>query len=260
MQPIVYALGCHPDDIEFVTAGTLFLLKQKGCEIHYMSMANGSCGSLDRSAEEIVRIRRGERIDAGKRLGAVFHESLTNDLEVFYQQDLIRRITGIIRDIKPDIMLIPSLADYMEDHMNTARIAVTAAFCRGAVNYASIPERTGQQKDITLYHAMPYGLRDGMKRLIIPEIYVDISSVIDDKREMLACHKSQREWIDASQGIDNYLTTMQGWSKDVGDMSGRFEYAEGWRKHNHLGYSAKDDDPLAEMLSEYVYKPGPAED
>jgi hypothetical protein len=31
-------------------------------------------------------------------------------------------------------------------------------------------------------------------------------------------------------------------------MSGRFEYAEGWRRHLHLGLSAHDDDPLAAAL------------
>jgi hypothetical protein len=32
-------------------------------------------------------------------------------------------------------------------------------------------------------------------------------------------------------------------------MSGRFAYAEGWRRHLHLGLSAHDDDPLAAALN-----------
>ncbi len=29
------------------------------------------------------------------------------------------------------------------------------------------------------------------------------------KREMLALHRSQKEWLDASQGIDSYLDHME---------------------------------------------------
>ncbi len=35
----IFALACHPDDIEFMMGGTLFLLKQAGCELHYMNLA-----------------------------------------------------------------------------------------------------------------------------------------------------------------------------------------------------------------------------
>jgi len=218
--------------------GTLFLLKEAGCELHYMNLANGNCGTTELSIEEIVKIRRTESQHAAALLGAMYHESLVNDLEVFYTQDLLRRVTAIIRKIKPEIMLIPSPEDYMEDHMNTSRIAVSAAFYRGVPNYWSIPPEPPIQQDITLYHALPYGLTDGLRRRIIPDFYVDITPVIDKKETMLACHESQKTWLDTSQGLNAYLTTMREMSEDVGKMSKRFHYAEGWRRHSHLGYSS----------------------
>ena len=60
----IFALGCHPDDIEFMMAGTLLLLKEPGCELHYMNLANGSCGTTIHHPEEIVRIRRQEAHNA----------------------------------------------------------------------------------------------------------------------------------------------------------------------------------------------------
>jgi hypothetical protein len=40
-------------------------------------------------------------------------------------------------------------------------------------------------------------------------------------------------------------------SRAVGRLSGSFQYAEGWRRHLHLGYSAHDDDdPLAVALGD----------
>ena len=41
-------------------------------------------------------------------------------------------------------------------------------------------------------------------------------------------------------------------------MSGRFEAAEGWTRHLHLGYAGPDDDPLGAALGEQVW-PAPAE-
>jgi LmbE family N-acetylglucosaminyl deacetylase len=251
MKTRVFALGCHPDDIEFMMGGTLFLLKEAGYELHYMTIANGSCGTTELSVEEIVKIRKQESQQAAACVGAVYYESLVNDLEVLYTQDLIRRVTAIIRKIKPDIMLIPSPEDYMEDHINTTRIAVTAAFCRGMPNYWSIPPEPPIQNDVTLYHALPYGLTDGLRRRIIPDFFVDVTAVIDDKERMLACHASQKKWLDQSQGLDAYLMTMRAMSAEVGKMSGRFRYAEGWRRHSYLGYSRQEIDPLQEILQKY---------
>ena len=80
--------------------------------------------------------------------------------------------------------------------------------------------------------------------------YVDIGETIATKREMLACHKSQKEWLDVSQGMDAYLEVMTDFGRQVGALSGQFEYAEGWRRHSHLGYSAKEIDPLSVALGD----------
>jgi LmbE family N-acetylglucosaminyl deacetylase len=246
---IVFAIGCHPDDIEFMMGGTLLLLKKKGAELHYMNIANGSCGTQVHTKAEIIRIRREEGIQAAKYLGATYHESLVNDLAVFYTQDLISRVAAKVREVKPDIVLTLSMQDYMEDHMNAARIAVTASFVRTMRNYDTTPATAPTLKDMAIYHSLPYGLTDMMRRPVIPEFYVDVSSVIDEKAEFLAKHTSQKDWLDKSQGLDSYLITMREMSQKVGALSGRFEYAEGWRRHGHLGYSAAVIDPLREALS-----------
>ncbi|MBW2616055.1 MAG: PIG-L family deacetylase [Deltaproteobacteria bacterium] len=213
-----------------------------------MNLANGSCGTTEYSTEEIVAMRRQESLKAAELLGAAYYESLVNDLDVFYTQSVISKVVARIRQIKPDIMLLPSPEDYMEDHMNTCRIGVTAAFCKGMPNYASDPSVPPIFQDITLYHALPYGLADGLRRIIVPDLYTDVTTVINRKQEMLACHVSQKKWLDESQGLDSYLITMRKMTEQMGNMSGKFEYAEGWRRHSHLGFSAIEIDPLGEML------------
>ena len=39
----------------------------------------------------------------------------------------------------------------------------------------------------------------------------------------------------------------------VGRLSGRFEHAEGWRRHLHIGFSARQQDPLADALGEHCH-------
>ncbi len=58
MNKRAFALAAHPDDIEFLMAGTLILLRRAGYQIHTMTIANGSCGTAHQSRAEIVHIRR----------------------------------------------------------------------------------------------------------------------------------------------------------------------------------------------------------
>lgn len=248
MGAVVLALACHPDDIEFMMAGTLMLLGSSGCSLHYMNLADGGCGTAVMDIEEIVRVRRREAMNAAGFLGAAYHESLVPDLQVYYTDELIRRVTAIVREVRPEVLLLPSPEDYMEDHMAAARIGVTAAFCRGMRNFPSIPSREPTLQDVTLYHALPYGLTDGLRRAVTPDFFIDITSVIDRKERMLAFHESQKKWLDESQGLDSYLAAMREMSREVGRMSVRFTYAEGWRRRSHLGYSSREADPLSEML------------
>lgn len=132
--------------------------------------------------------------------------------------------------------------------MNTCRLAVTAAFSRGMPNFRSTPARPAIDGDVTVYHAMPHGLCDGLRRQIIPGSFVNTTSVHATKRTALAAHVSQKAWLDASQGMDSYLVAMDEMSQAVGKMSRRFQHAEGWRRHLHLGFSAEEIDPLAEVL------------
>jgi N-acetylglucosamine malate deacetylase 1 len=251
----VFAIAAHPDDIEFVMGGTLLLLAKKGCEIHYMNIANGSCGSIELGPEEIAAVRLEEAKNAVKHMGAVFHPPLVKDLEIFYEKSLIARVSSIVRQVAPDIVLAPSPVDYMEDHMNASRLAVTATFTRTIRNLPVDPAHDPVTEEAVLYHAQPYGNRDQIDRLIAPDLFINIGSVIDEKTAMLAEHKSQKSWLDYSQGVGAYLEAMKMQSREVGRLSTRCEYAEGWRRHSSLGFCSPDADPLAEILKDNVVNP-----
>jgi len=249
MSKIAMAVAAHPDDIEFMMAGTLILLGDAGYELHYMNIANGSCGTAIHTRDEIIAIRTEEARTAASLIGATFHPPYVNDIELFYDHSLITKLCAVVRQVNPEILLLPSPEDYMEDHMNASRVMVTAAFCRNMRNYPTDPPTPPVDGEMAIYHALPYGLQDQLRQPIRPEFFVDITDVLDRKREMLSCHRSQRGWLDDSQGMDNYLRSMEDMSARVGEMSGRFKYAEGWRRHSHMGFGPEEFDPLRQVLA-----------
>jgi LmbE family N-acetylglucosaminyl deacetylase len=252
-SPRAIAIAAHPDDIEFLMAGTLIRLRNAGFEIHYMNVANGCCGTTEYDSETIVAVRRAEAIEAAKAMGATFHESLCNDLEVFYGEDLLRQLASVIRQVAPSIVLTHSPTDYMEDHTNTCRLVVTATFSRGMPNFRVYPAVEPIETSVTVYHSQPYSNRDPLRRAVVPDLFVDVSDLQDDKKRFLACHTSQKQWLDKSQGLDSYLHTMCELDAEVGTLSQTFECAEGWRRRLHLGFAGPDDDPLRDAIEkEYV--------
>ena len=64
----------HPDDIEFVAAGTLLLLRDAGWQIHYLNLSGGDCGSMTTGPEETRAIREREgRAAAAIKLLDIVH-------------------------------------------------------------------------------------------------------------------------------------------------------------------------------------------
>ncbi len=251
-MPTAFAIAAHPDDIEFLMSGTLMLLADAGFEIHYMNLADGYLGTSTLDPAAIVALRRREAIDAAASIGAVYHESICTDLAIFYDQPTLARLSSVMRDVAPDIVLTHSPVDYMEDHTNTCRLAVTAAFARGMPNYPVFPPRSAVNNNVTLYHAQPYSNLDPLRRPVWPDLFVDVSNREEDKVAMLAKHASQKRWLDESQGLDSYLQTLRELDAEVGKMSGMFRYAEGWRRHLHLGFCSTDDDPLKQALADSI--------
>src|SRR5690606_92372 len=109
------AIAAHPDDIEFMMAGTLLMLKQAGYEVHYMTISDGNCGSMFLDAEATARTRIAQSKEAARILGATYHPPIGKDFEIFYTKEMLQRLTAVIRSVEPDIILTHSPSDYMED-------------------------------------------------------------------------------------------------------------------------------------------------
>lgn len=253
-QRTAFAIGAHPDDVEFTMSGTLSLLAKAGFEVHMMNVARSNLDSNELPEAEITRVRRREAERAAEVIGAIYHPPIVDDLMIFYEDRLLRKLTAVIREIHPAIVLLPSMTDYMEDHTNTARLVVTACFSRSMGHYRSDPLMEPTEQDVHLYHAQPHLNYDAMRNLIVPSLFVNVTSEMETKLAMLACHESQRQWLDETQGLGDFLESMRDSCRDVAQMVARdgWDYAEGFRQHSHLGFSGEDRDLLGEVLGDQL--------
>jgi hypothetical protein len=78
---------------------------------------------------------------------------------------------------------------------------------------------------------------------------VDVSSTFEMKRKMLARHESQRAWLSKHHGMDNYLETMEQWTRECGRRAD-LEFGEGFRLYK--GHPYPQSPLLEEMLGPEV--------
>jgi len=253
-MPSVLAIAAHPDDIEFVMAGTMLRLAQRGWQLHYFNIANGCYGSMTLSREACISTRLAEGRRAAELMQAHFYPPICDDLAVLYTVEQLAQVAAVVRLAKPQIVLTHALSDYMEDHQNAARLAVTAAFCRAMPNYRTNPDVPTYDCEVTVYHAQPHGNCTPIGEPVVPSHFVDVGDLLSQKAELLLAHASQAAWLDQTQGLNSYVATMEELNREVGRLSGRFPIAEGWRRHLHLGLCPKGADPLADALGERCFQ------
>ena len=80
----------------------------------------------------------------------------------------------------------------------------------------------------------------------MPTTLLDITAVLEKKTAMLACHASQRDWLRAYHGTDEYLDMMRRHAAARGKLLG-VPAAEGFVQHR--GHPYPQDDLLRTLFS-----------
>ncbi len=248
LSPRILAIHAHPDDIEFQCAGTLALLKQKGCAITIATMTPGDCGSAEVGSEEIARIRREEARRAAELLGADYLCLEFRDVSIVFDNPSRRRVTEAVRRTHPEIVITAPPIDYMNDHEITSRLVRDACFNAPMPNYPTRQWNPAPpiKKIPHLYYVDAVEGADHYGRPTEVEFVVDISSTFELKRNMLTCHESQRSWLLKQHGIDEYLESCKRWSATRGENIG-VEYGEAFTQHK--GHPYPPDNLLLELLA-----------
>ncbi|QEG37409.1 PIG-L deacetylase family protein [Bythopirellula goksoeyrii] len=243
-RKVALAFLAHPDDAEFLCAGTLLRLVEHDWEIHIATATPGDCGSTTLSAGQIAEVRRGEAANSARLLGGTYHCLEEHDVNVIFDKTANRKVIDLFRSIAPSMVITHPRLDYMLDHEQVHLLARSAAFAYSIPNASKLPLVPGS-KIPWLYYCDPIeGCDPYSGEIVCPTVHVDITRVIDRKSEMLACHASQREWLHEHHGMDEYIESMKRLSAMRGHQVGT-EFAEAFVQHR--GHPFPQTDILSEI-------------
>jgi LmbE family N-acetylglucosaminyl deacetylase len=161
----ILAIGAHPDDIELGCGG--LLLKASRQDRHNIFMYTLTRGGASGDPEE----RTKELIESAKFIGAkrLWIDNF-EDTKLSLSSDLINHIEFFIKKADPDIVLTHSLGDTHHDHRAIAASTMEAG--------RFVPNILAYEIPVT--------------REFKPQVYYDISDVIDGKIELINIFLSQR--------------------------------------------------------------------
>lgn len=240
------ALLAHPDDAEFICAGTLALLAERGWTIHIATAANGDCGTMTETRWAIAGIRTAEATRAAAMLDGTYHCLGCDDGFVMYDRQTLQAAYDLFRRVNPSLVFIHAAKDYMLDHDIASMVGRAASFLFGAPNASAFPLPKETMVPY-LYYCDPHGGCEPVSgQIVTPTTYVDISTTLEKKAEMLACHASQREWLRTYHGTDEYLDAMRRQSAFRGEQIS-VSAAEAFVQHR--GHPYPTDDLLGNLFS-----------
>lgn len=242
----ILAIHAHPDDIEILAGGTMALLARTEISLTICTMTPGDCGSAEMGPEEIASVRRMEAATAAAMLGADYLCAEFRDMAIFNDEPGRRRVTQILRETRPDIVITANNPDYHCDHEATHALVRDACFGASAPNYHT-GEFTALDKIPHLYFMDSAGGIDRDGNPLQPEFTVDVADTIDLKRAITGCHESQRNWLKKQHGMDDYVETAIRWTMKRGASAG-IQYGEGFRQYK--GHPYPQSPTLQEILEQ----------
>lgn len=248
MSKRIVSIHAHPDDAEILAGGTLAHLAARGHQITIVTMTPGDCGSNEYGADEIAAMRRKEAAAAAALIGASYVCAEFRDLAIFNDDPSRRRVTNLIRSLCPDLILTSAPSDYHCDHEATSLLVRDACFGVSCPNY-NAGDAAAMNNIPHVYFMDSIEGRDRDGQPVKPDFCVNVHSTFSMKREMLAAHASQRNWLMKQHGMDDYLKTMEEWTRQRGASCGT-ALAEGFRQYKVHPYPGTA--LLQELLSELV--------
>lgn len=244
MRKTALAFMAHPDDAEILCGGTLVRLADQGWNIHIATVASGDLGSTEHNSFAISHIRTEEAAQSARLIKGTYHCLGESDCFIAYDKPTIRKTIELFRRVSPTLVFTHAAKDYMMDHEIVSILARNGSFIFAAPNVSDRP-LTADVGIPHLYYCDPVEAIDPYGNEVTPTTFIDVSAQMEQKLEMLSCHASQREWLRAHHGMDEYLDATRRHSNKRGLQAGT-TYAEAFIQHR--GHAYPSNDLLKEIL------------
>lgn len=157
-------IGAHPDDIEIGCLGTILEMKNKNINISCLVLSNG-----EMSGNSTDRIDEVKLIKNKINYNNLFFGNI-KDTSIKHEKKTVNIIEKIVKDIKPDFIFTHTHLDSHQDHINTSLSTISAL----------------RNKKNLIFYSGPSTLQN-----YHPNLFIDISKVIDKKIKLLKLFKSQ---------------------------------------------------------------------
>jgi LmbE family N-acetylglucosaminyl deacetylase len=185
----VLAVGAHPDDLEILCAGTLAKYAAQGASVTMAVATNGEVGSATLPPEEIAGIRKQEATAAAAVIGAELVWMNHRDEFLFSTEATRLDFLNMVRQARPDLILTHAPCDYHPDHRATGQILWDIRVMTTVPNIKTQAPPCEKIPEIYYFDTIA-----GID--FVPQFYVDITGGFEAKKQMLACHKSQSQWLE----------------------------------------------------------------
>jgi len=124
----VIVFGAHPDDCEYVAAGTGAKWAAKGHAVKFVALTNGDVGHFAMAGGPLARRRAKELAACGKILGLTSVSLDNHDGELMPTLENRKTVVRLIRDWRADIVISHRPNDYHPDHRYTGVLVQDAAY------------------------------------------------------------------------------------------------------------------------------------
>ena len=204
----ILVLAPHQDDEVIGAGGALLLAKEAGAKLDVLFITDGrSKGATPyaETPEEVVRVRKQEAEEACRKLGAGIHHLGIDNAEPAPEMEDLRKLGNLIRELKPQVLLVPWILDTPKH-----RLVNHLLWLSDYLEPLPGTEVWGYQ-----VHNVP-----------LPNGYVDITEVIEQKKKLLNGYVSQNTHV---KRFDHIAVGMAAWnSRFLPDYKGdtRERYVE----------------------------------
>jgi LmbE family N-acetylglucosaminyl deacetylase len=214
----VLVVSPHGDDEALGCGGLLSKLSVHDCEVHiiYMAVDGFHHYGLDRLTSYEERVEEIETVV--KLLGCTYeivygNQDLIEKLDTLPKRELVDLFEAKINEHRPELLLLPSGADYDQDHVATFQTAFAAA--------RPIAEVFGKWMVPHVYTYEMTKLNWASEPLPRPVAYCDISNHLNTKLEAVKGHATQARPSPHIRSLESVTSLASIRGKEIG-----VEYAE----------------------------------
>lgn len=189
----ILAVCAHPDDLEVCVGGIFAKAKKEGLRTGLVIFTGGESGGHAKKSK-----RREEAIKSAKILQLDYFVMLDfPDAGVYFSKEGVDALIPHLRKCSPRFVFTLLEDDYHPDHRAVSQITKAACFTAGLKKYSN----NGTEWHYEALFLFGADNRTNRRR---PDIYVDISDVIETKKLACMAHKSQNIFQYAMRLAETY--------------------------------------------------------